>query len=110
MGRVELCETMGTTLIELESQNIVLPVVNLNVRYKSSAKLNDELLIHTSLQKFSALSATFEQKILDKKTGRTFVEALVDVVAIDKNGKLYRKMPDILKNIFEQAMKDEICV
>lgn len=107
MGRVEICEMMGTTLVELEAQNIVLPVVNINVRYKSSAKVNDEMIIETSVQKFNSLSVTFEQKIFNKNTGKTFIEATVDVVAVDKNGKLYRKMPQVLTDIFEKAMKDK---
>lgn len=105
MGRVELCEKMGHTLVELQADNIALPVVNINVRYKSSAKLNDEMIIETSIQKFNPLSVTFSQKISEKNTGKIFVEALVDVVAIDNNGKLYRKMPQVLVEAFEKAME-----
>lgn len=104
MGRVELCEMMGYDLTELQAQNITLPVVNINVRYKSSAKLNDEMIIETSIQKFNSLSVTFEQKIINKASGKSFVEATVDVVAIDNNGKLYRKMPQILIEAFEKAL------
>lgn len=107
MGRIELCEKMGHNLLELQAQNIALPVVNINVRYKSSAKLDNKLIIETSIQKFNPLSVTFEQKILDKNTGKTFIEAIVDVVAIDNNGKLYRKMPQILIEAFEKAMPKE---
>lgn len=111
MGRVDLCEMMGYTLIELQEKDITLPVVNLNVRYKSSARLNDEMIIETSIQKFNALSVTFEQKILNKNTGKTFIEAIVDVVAINNEGKLYRKMPQILLDVFEKALNgDNICV
>lgn len=105
MGRVDLCEMMGHNLLDLQAQNITLPVVNINVRYKSSAKLNDEMIIETSIQKFNPLSVTFSQKISDKNTGRVFIEALVDVVAIDNKGKLYRKMPQILVEAFEKAME-----
>ena len=107
MGRIELCEMMGYNLVELQAQNITLPVVNINVRYKSSAKLNDEMIIETSIQKFNSLSVTFLQKISDKNTGKVFIEALVEVVAIDNNGKLYRKMPKILLDAFEKAVRDD---
>lgn len=107
IGRTEFSNTLGYTLVELQEKNIVLPVVNINVRYKSSAKLNDELIIETSLKKFNPLSATFEQKIICKKTGKTFVEAVVDIAAIDNNGKLYRKMPPILTEMFERAINNE---
>lgn len=105
MGRVMLCEMMGHNLVDLEAQSIVLPVVNLNIKYKSSAKLNDEMVIETSIQKFSSLSVTFEQKISDKNSGKVFIEAVVDVVAIDNNGKLYRKMPQILIDAFTDALE-----
>lgn len=109
-GRVELCELLGHNLVELEAQNIVLPVTNLNIRYKASARLNDNITIQTSIKNFTSLCVTFEQKIMDKTTGKTFVEAVVDVVAINKEGKLYRRMPEILTTAFEKALKDEICV
>lgn len=104
MGRVELCEMMGYNLIDLQAENITLPVVNLNVRYKASARLNDELIIETSIQKFTSLSVTFEQKIKSKIDGKLFLEALVDVVAVNNDGKLYRKMPQILTDAFEKAI------
>lgn len=107
MGRVELCEMMGHNLLDLQAQNITLPVVNLNVKYKASAKLNDEIIIETSIQKYNALSVTFEQKIKCKNSGKVFVEAIIDVVAIDDNGKLYRKMPQVLTDAFEKALKDD---
>lgn len=107
MGRVELCEMMGYSLIELEEKNIVLPVVNINVRYKSSAKLNDILIVETTIQKYNSLSVTFLQKITDKATQKPFVEAVIEVVAIDNDGKLYRKMPQILLDAFEKAMEND---
>ena len=106
MGRVEMCESLGDNLLELQAQNIVLPVINLNVRYKSSAKLNDEMIIETSIQKFNPLSVTFEQKIRSKSTNKIFIEALVELVAIDNDGKLYRRLPKILVEAFEKAAED----
>lgn len=107
MGRVEFGEELGIILPELVEQNIAMPVVNINLRYKASAKLNDEIIIETSIQKLNALSVTFEQKIKDKNSDKTFVEAVIDVVAIDNDGKLYRKMPKVLTDAFEKAVKDD---
>lgn len=107
MGRTEFASEMGHPICELQDEGIVLPVVNINVRYKSSARLNDELIIETTVQKFNSLTVTFEQKIMGKNTGKTFVEALIDVVAIDNNGKLYRRMPQVLVEMFERAINNE---
>ena len=42
-----------------------------------------------------------------KETGKTFIEAEVDVVAITNDGKLYRRMPEILADIFKKEL--ELC-
>ena len=106
MGRCMWCEEMGYTLSELAKQNIVLPVVNLNIKYKSSAKLEDKIIIVTKIEKYNQLSVTFKQEIKSKETGKTFVEAIVDVVAVNNDGKLYRRMPEILTNIFEKSINE----
>lgn len=106
MGRVYFCEMLGHNLIELVEQDIVLPVTNLNVRYKMSAKLNDEIIIETEISKFNGLSVTFKQSIISKETGKKFIEAEVDVVAISNTGgKLYRRMPEVLAKSFEESLK-----
>ncbi len=105
MGRVLWCEQAGYNLIDLKEQDIVLPVTNLNVRYKKSARLNDELIIETSIVKFNNLSVTFKQTIKSKETNITYIEAEVDVVAISNEGKLYRRMPSILAEVFERELK-----
>ncbi len=105
-GRVEWCEMHGHNLIDLKEQDIVLPVVNLNVRYKASAKLNDNLIIETCIKNFNNLSVTFSQVIKSKETDKIYIEADVDVVAITNEGKLYRRMPAVLAEIFERELEE----
>ena len=59
MGRIELCEKAGYSLTKLYDANITLPVVDLNVRYKSPAKLEEEVLITTELKETSRISMSF---------------------------------------------------
>ncbi len=105
MGRVEFCENLGLYLIDLQNQDIVLPVTNLNIKYKSSAKLEDKILIETELTELKSYSVTFKQIIKSKETGKTYVEADVIVVAINNDGKLYRKLPEVLSKKFEEVLK-----
>lgn len=106
MGRVELCEMMGFSITDLaENHDIVLPVVNLNLKYKMSARLEDKMIIETEISEFKGFTVTFKQRILSKETLKTFIEADVVVVAINNDGKLYRKMPEILAQAFEKEVK-----
>ena len=106
MGRVELCDMMGLNITDLmENHDVVLPVVNMNVKYKSSAKLEDWMIIETEISEFKGFTVTFKQSIKSKKTGKTFIEAEFVVVAINNDGKLYRKMPEILAKAFDEELR-----
>lgn len=72
--------------------------------------MNDELVIETTVSKFNGLTVTFAQKIISKETGKIFIEAEVDVVAISNSGKLYRRMPEVLSQVFERALKCPVSV
>jgi len=101
MGRVMLCEKAGVKLSQLEQQDIVLPVAELNVKYKNSAKLDDEILIETSVVDQGRFYITFQQFIKDEKSNKTYIEATVKVVAIHKDGKLYRSLPEQVVKIVQ---------
>ena len=93
-GRVLLCEKTGYKLSELEEKDIVLPVAELNIKYKQSAKLDAEIIINTEVADHGKFYLTFHQTITDEKAEKTYIEAAVKVVAIHKDGKLYRSLPE----------------
>ena len=94
MGRVMLCEDAGYKLSQLEENDIVLPVVEINIKYKNSAKLEDTIVIETEVVDQGRFYITFQQTIKNEKLNKTYIEALVKVVAIHKDGKLYRSLPE----------------
>lgn len=106
MGRVELCEKAGLNLINLEAQDIAMPVTNMNVRYKASARLNDVVVIETSIKEISPIRVTFEQIIRNKADGKLFIKAEFEVVAIHNDGSIYRKLPEAIVNAFNKV---EVC-
>lgn len=108
MGRIGFCDDMGLNLIDLQKQDIVMPVTNINVRYKTSAKAYDNLVIKTVISKITPLSVTFEQTITNAETGVLYIQAAVDVVAVNNEGKLYRRFPDIVKNAFDRISKEAL--
>lgn len=101
MGRVMLCEDAGYKLSQLEHEDVVLPVAELNIKYKNSAKLEDEILIETRVVDQGRFYITFQQFVKDEKSDKTYIEALVKVVAIHKDGKLYRSLPEQVLKIVQ---------
>lgn len=103
-GRVLFCEDLGLNLVDLSKNDIVLPVTSLNIKYKSSAKLNDNISVSTKIIKKTPLSVTFLQTVNELETGKLFVQAEVDIVAISNAGKLYRRLPEVLNNAFSEEI------
>ena len=105
MARVEFCSKIGIDLVELQKNDIAIPVTNINIRYKSSAMLNEIVKIETTLTKLTPLSATFTQIIKNSETDRIHTVAEVDVVAVHNNGQLYRRLPEELKSVLEGVLE-----
>ena len=102
-GRVDLCEEAGLNLIDLANQDVALPVTNMNVRYKASARLNDVIVVETSIKDVSPLRVTFEQIIRNKADGKLFIKAEFDVVAIHNDGNIYRRLPETITNALKEG-------
>ena len=104
-ARVGLVEQLGLELEELENGGIVFPVVEMNIRYKSSAKMNERIAIKTKISELKPLSVTFEHKVYEQKTNTLRVIAHTTIVVIDtKTGKMLRKMPEDMYNKFLSAV------
>ena len=99
MGRVMLCEDAGYKLSQLEQNDIILPVAELNIKYKNSAKLEDKIEIKTNIIDKGRFYITFHQTINDVESKKMYIEATVKVVAVNKSGKLYRSLPEQVEKI-----------
>lgn len=103
-ARVGFVEQMGLPLEELESNNILFPVVEMNIRYKSSAKMNERIIIKTRVKEVKPVSITFEHNVYEKNTNILRVSAYTTIVVINsQTGKLYRRMPEDLYEKFIHA-------
>ena len=98
-GRIEFAKLCGLDTFKLEEEGIVLPVVNLEVRYKSSAFLGEELKICTKLHEIKRASITFEHIVSEATTNKIHIIAKTTVVAVDKSGKLCRNLPPCFTNL-----------
>ncbi len=107
-GRVNFCDLAGVGFRRLYENGILLPVVEINCRYKASAHLMDELVVTTELKELKQASLLFEQTVQNKKNGNDLVKAFVKIVATDIHGKMYRKLPDILFESFSGCLKDTV--
>lgn len=68
IGRVEMIRSLGLTYRQLEMEmGILMPVMNLNMRFVRPAHYDELLLIETSLRKFPEMFITFHVEIFNEK-------------------------------------------
>lgn len=103
-GRVELCELLGLKLDELQANGVTFPVVDMHIRYKQSAWMNDRLIIETTITELKPMSVTFSHVIKNKETQKVNLTAQTTIVSIDKDGKLIKRFPDYIYNAFSSAI------
>ena len=94
----------GVDIKELdEKYNIVMPVVELNIKYKQSARLLEDIVVNTKVIEITNLYIVFEQEIINKKTGVILTAATVKGLCV-KEGKVLRN----IKTILSEELKNGI--
>lgn len=101
MGRVEFFRIVGVDLDELNQADVLLPMINLNIKYKSPARFGDTIITTTSLNTISKCSIKFDHTIVNKKDNKVLVTGTTEVVSTNKEGLLYKKIPTIITEKFD---------
>jgi acyl-CoA thioester hydrolase len=65
IGRVEYCRSAGINYRDMESEGVLLVVVEADCRYASPAHFDDEIVIRTSLAQANPRMVRFEYEIND---------------------------------------------
>ena len=103
-GRVLYCDELGLDLVSLKANDIAMPVANLNIRYKSSAMIDETITVSTKISKITPLAITFHQVISNADSGKVHTDAEVVVVAVNNEGKLYRRLPEGLTKYINEEL------
>ena len=97
-ARSEIIKSLGFSNNNLrEKFNLFFIVKYCNINYKKPAKLEDELIVFTSVVSLSKTSLVMKQDV--KRHDDLVAEAEVCLVAVDMKGKP-TKIPEELKKLF----------
>lgn len=84
-GRVELLRSLGTTYKDCEAiHRVMLPVVEVNCRYKRPALYDEMLTIHTKVQVLPSKMITFHHTIISEE-GALINNGYVKLFFVDMN-------------------------
>ena len=90
MGRVAWLRACGVDLNRMMDEGILFPIREINVKYKHSARFDDEYEVQTTMQEFNRAKMVFSYKVVNVKDGKVFVAGNTTNVFTDKNGKILR--------------------
>lgn len=63
VGRIEWLRSLGISYKSMEDNGVMLPVVELNLKFKKSAHFDDEICIKTMLRKLPSAAIEFDYEI-----------------------------------------------
>lgn len=100
IGRTELIRELGISYREIEDRGLLLPLTELNIRYKQAARYDDLIQIRTSVREYSAIRLCFEAQITSNE--RIVAEGTTHHVWVNrewKPAKLDKAFPELYELI-----------
>lgn len=82
VGRVEYMRDIGVVYAEMEKEGIGMPVVNIDINYRSPAVYDEELTIETWIEKLPTSKIVFNNRAIGEG-GKVVCEAKVTLVFIN---------------------------
>ena len=99
VGRTELIRSMGLSHKRLEDENIMLPVLNLNIQYLKPAFYDDLLTIKTKLVKMPSIRIEFEYETYNQHQELLNIGSTTLVFINAKSRKPCKAPKDFLENL-----------
>lgn len=100
LGRVTWLDQFGLHYQKMEEKGILLPVYNLEIDYKASAKFGDILRVETELANQPGVRIKFNYNIFNNQTNQHLVRASTTLVFVDANTKKPMRCPAFLLSKF----------
>ena len=108
-ARIYLLDKMGLPYKIIEDNGIMIPVLEVNYKYKNPAKFGDTIVVKVNISEFDGIRLKMQYEITNKETGKLlgtgetkhcFTNSNMRPVSLKKANKEFY-------NIFEEAMNNE---
>ena len=104
VGRVEALREVGMSYKSLEENGVMLPVSDFHVSYKSPAKYDDLLLIHTSIIEIKGARIVFKYRILNEEKV-LIAEAETTLVFVSKETMRPISPPELFLSVINKFIQ-----
>jgi len=109
LGRVVWLRNHGMSYSDLEKQGVLLPVVEMRIKYHTPGRFEEQIVIQTRLIHLGKTRVTFENRVLRvEKNGadRTLlVSGEVELACLDRAGRISR-VPSAFQDLWKKQNGD----
>ncbi|SFP42201.1 acyl-CoA thioester hydrolase [Ruminobacter amylophilus] len=98
-ARTEWLRARGVKQSELLEKGFGFVVASMQVDFRRSAKLDDLLLVSSTIKEVKSASAVFAQEITDEE-GNVYIRAVTKIACVDMNRKRPSVIPQDIKEVF----------
>lgn len=95
VGRVEWLRRRGVVYTEWVSRGLHLAVAEMNIRYRSPARFDDELDVETTLGLVRSASLRFDYRLVRRGDAVLVAEGSTLLACVDEQGALRRMRPEM---------------
>ena len=108
-ARMDLMEQIGLSYKQMETMEIISPVLSIEVQYHSMVHFDDVVVIQTKLVKYNGIKMEVEYVMTDKETGELRTTGRSSHCFLNRSGKpisLKRSYPELDTKFFEAKDAD----
>ena len=98
VGRVEALRSLGFPYRQLEDEGILLPVLELHVRYHRPARYDDRITVRTTIDAMPSARILFRYALFNE-AGELLTEAETTLVFVDAESMRPRRAPQPLLDV-----------
>jgi acyl-CoA thioester hydrolase len=98
IGRTEWLRETGWTYRAMEDEGFGLPVIEAQCAYKTSARYDDELHIHTTARLVTPIRLAFDYRVERAADGQTIATGYTVHATVDRSGRPVR-LPARVKDL-----------
>lgn len=86
MGRIELLRSLGISYADLEREGVFFVVTRAEVRYRSPARYDDELSLHTKVVRQTTVRIDHEYRL--ERASHLIAEATTTIACVGQDGQV----------------------
>jgi acyl-CoA thioester hydrolase len=105
-GRTEALRDLGVRYRDLEEQGIIMPVVEVNVRYHGPARYDEVIVVEVTFPEMPSVRVPIDYTVHRKDEEKTLAEGHTTLCFMDAERRRPIRAPEAVREAFERSLEN----